>query len=202
MTVDIAKLHALLDAVPCAEGWTYGGVSGIIETSQRANNGDIYGRTCFVPDDQDQREYDDRATESVIAEAALAVAAVNALPELSAEVEVWRAAIKAARTALSSNGHCGEGSLAEMIARALTEARQAGRDEMHEVARALMDADRAFDGALTRDWTGAIAERVRPLVAVYEAASAHVDKFRHTHDPLQGAAQLFDAVDAARKTGA
>ena len=134
-------------------------------------------------------------------QAVLAVAAVNALPELSTEVEVARAAIEAARTALASNGHCGEGNLAEMIARALAEARQAGRDEMHEVDRALMDADRAFDGAMTRDWTGTIAERVRPLVAVYEAASAHVDKFRHTHDPLQGAAQLFDAVDATRKAG-
>ena len=182
MTVDIAALRSLLAAASTRPWCVY-------------PPGDRWGQGIGARDTKYTiGSFEDAADDQ------LAVAAVNALPELSAEVEGGRAAIKAARMALSSNGHCGDGNLAEMIVRAIAEAKQTGRDEMHEVARALMDADRAFDGALTRDWTGTLAERVRPLVAVYEAACAHVDMFRHRRDPLQGAAQLFDAVDAARKT--
>jgi len=187
MTVDIAVLRALLAAAsshPSSHPWCV------------YPPGDRWGQGIGARDTKYTiGSFEDAADDQ------LAVGAVNALPELLDEVGGGRAAIKDARTALSSNGHCGDGNLAEMIVRAIAEAKQAGRDEMHEVACALMDADKAFDGELTRDWTGTLAERVRPLVTVYEAACAYVDTFRHTRDPLQGAALLFDAVDVARKTG-
>lgn len=84
MTVDVDKLRALLAAVPCAECWGHGPVSGCIETSQRAPNGDIYGLTLFEPDE---------VNKQTIAEAELACAAVNALPELlaiAAAALLWR----------------------------------------------------------------------------------------------------------------
>lgn len=67
--IDIDKLRTLLAAVPCAEQWGHGAVSGCIETSQRASNGDIYGLTQFEPDE---------VNAQTIAEAELACAAVAA----------------------------------------------------------------------------------------------------------------------------
>lgn len=37
--------------------------------------------------------------------------------------------------------------------------------------------------------------------AITVAAAKHMNKFRHSNDPLQGLAELFDALDAARSQG-
>lgn len=72
-SINLVQLRELLALVPCAETWTYGAESHAVETSARAANGDIYGRTMFEPDERD---------EHTLAEAKLICAAVNALPEL------------------------------------------------------------------------------------------------------------------------
>ena len=87
--IDVEKLRALLanHALP----WTHGETTGIIETTQADG---IHGRTCFVPEDDEAPYVGPRPVDaSVIAEARLAVAAVNALPDLLAVYEAatkWR----------------------------------------------------------------------------------------------------------------
>jgi hypothetical protein len=64
-----------------------------------------------------------------------------------------------ARRALSSAGHCGDGHLAEMITRALSEARARGKDDVGGVYQALANADSAFPD----DMEGTVADRIGQL---------------------------------------
>ena len=79
MTVDAARLRTLLKAHQASGGglgWTHGDHTGAIETSQADG---VHGRTMFVPTDDATTN---AATDTEIAEARLACAAVNALPDL------------------------------------------------------------------------------------------------------------------------
>lgn len=119
MTLDIKRLRELLAAVPCAQEWDKGLNSHCIETTQRASDGDIYGRTLFTPDERD---------EYTLAEAQLAVEAVNALPQLLAIAE---AAIAIRDSGVVVSGGecdrvaCSAGLVAALLA-AVDAARKAG----------------------------------------------------------------------------
>jgi len=81
---------------------------------------------------------------------------------------------RSARRALSSAGHCGDGNLAEMITRALREAKAAGRAEVSDVYQALHEAD----GALPEELVGTVAARVAILREQLAAAHAEIGRLR------------------------
>ena len=88
---------------------------------------------------------------------------------------------RSARRALFTAGYCGDGNLAEMITRALGEAKVAGKAEVSDVFRALDEADRAFP----EEMEGTVATRVGLLRARVRELEEELARWQPSIDVLR-----------------